>query len=263
MSGAYTGPQRAKAPFPLNILFNQKAFYLFFIIIMIASLGIVGFAGLGGEPEPPEIVDSDVTPQPTGDNVFSFPQGPAPVIDTSQPHQAVLSTNKGDIVVDLATDVPSAVNSFAFLAGNGFYDDTALFYVNRDYFAQGGDPNCSPSRDTLCTGTGGPDYSLAIEDGEMSHVEFVVVAPALGDGQSVHGSQFRILYEADPRLDGTETVFGQVTDPASREILESLANFELCSTVDSASCIDEQDFAQTLVIENVVVQPVAAAAAGG
>jgi cyclophilin family peptidyl-prolyl cis-trans isomerase len=223
---------------------------------MIASMGAVGLGNFGGGDEPPEpIVDTQVSPEPTGADALSFPDGPAPVIDATKPHTAVISTNLGEIKLDLATDAPEAVNSFAFLAGNGFYNDTALFYVNHDYFAQGGDPSCSPEKDTLCTGTGGPDYSLKIEQGEMKHDQWVVVAPALPDGQNVHGSQFRILYQADPRLDGSETVFAKVSDPASQEILASLSNFELCSVIDSSTCLEGQDFANALVIERVVVQP--------
>ena len=236
MTGAYEGPRRTKLPFPVNILLNTKVAYVSFIIIMIASMGLVGFAGFSGGKSNPPPVEAPTSPEPTGPQADSFPEGPAPVINATTPHVAVISTNKGDIKVDLATDTPSAVNSFAFLAGNGFYNGTAFFYVNHDYFAQGGDPKCAPDKDALCTGTGGPDYTLPIENGALGHDEWVIVAPATGDSQNVHGSQFRILYKGDPRLNGTETVFGKVTDPASQEILASLDPFELCSIVDSASC---------------------------
>jgi len=222
---------------------------------MIASMGAVGFAGFSSSnAEPPE-VEAPTSPEPTGILADSFPEGPAPVIDAMKPHVAVISTNKGDIEVELATDTPSAVNSFAFLAGNGFYNNTAVFYVNHDYFAQGGDPKCATDEDALCTGTGGPGYTLPIEQGTLGHDEWVVVAPATGDGQNVHGSQFRILYKGDPRLNGTETVFGRVTDLASQEVLASLDPFELCSIVDSSSCQEGQDFTNALVIEKVVVKP--------
>jgi cyclophilin family peptidyl-prolyl cis-trans isomerase len=257
ISGAYAGPQRTKLPFPINVILNQKFFYMFFIIIMIASMAAVGLGNFGGSnADPPPVFDPAATPEPTGEAVNSFPEGPAPVIDATKPYVATISTNMGDIKVDLATDAPKAVNSFAFLAGNGFYNDTALFYVNQDTFAQGGDPNCSPDGETLCSGTGGPDYTLPFEEGSMSHDQWVVVAPFVTAGQEVHGSQFRILYNADPRLNGTETVFGRVSDPASQEILASIGNFELCSVVETSTCVDDQSFSNTLVIEKVVVQPV-------
>ncbi len=255
VSGAYEGPRRTKLPFPVNIILNTKAAYLFFIIIMIASMAAVGFAGFSSNNTEPPPIEAATSPEPTGAFAQSFPEGPAPVIDATKPHMAVISTNKGDIEVELAIDTPAAVNSFAFLAGNGFYNGTALFYVNHDYFAQGGDPKCALDEDALCTGTGGPDYTLAIEKGALGHDEWTIVAPATGDGQNVHGSQFRVLYQADSRLDGAETVFGRVTDPASQEILSSLPSFELCSTLDSATCREGQDFTDALVIERVVVRP--------
>jgi len=255
VSGTYEGPRRTRLPFPVNILLNTKVAYISFIIIMIASMGAVGFAGSTGGSSNAPPAESKTSPEPTGINADSFPEGPAPVIDGTKPHVAVISTNKGEIEIELATDAPGAVNSFAFLVGNGFYNGTAIFYVNHDYFAQGGDPKCAPDEDALCTGTGGPGYTLPIEKGALGHDEWVIVAPATGDGQNVHGSQFRILYKGDPRLDGTETVFGHITDPASQEILASLDPFELCSIVDSGSCQEGQDFANALVIEKVVVRP--------
>ncbi len=259
VTGAYTGPKKTKLPFPVNLILNQKFFYVFFIVIMIASMGLVGFAGTGGgNNNPPPVANANPSPSPTGDAVMSFPDGPAKVIDATQPHVAIISTNKGDIQVDLATDTQEAVNSFAFLSALGYYNGTAIFYVNHDTFAQGGDPNCSPDKDTFCSGTGSPDYTLDIEKGTMGHDQWALVAPVLTDGQHVHGSQFRILYQADPRLDGTETVFGRVTDPASQQILESLSNLELCTMIQSPNCVDGQDFSNALVIEKVVVQPKAA-----
>jgi cyclophilin family peptidyl-prolyl cis-trans isomerase len=84
--------------------------------------------------------------------VLNFPEGPDPVLDATKGYVATVETNKGTIKIDLLADAPEAVNSFAFLAGNGFYNGTSLFYVNKDYFAQGGDPTCSLDSETVCTG---------------------------------------------------------------------------------------------------------------
>src|SRR3989304_282525 len=145
MSGSYAGPPRTKLPFPINILLNQKFFYTFFIVLMSASMGaggLVSSAG-GNAPGAPDV--PDVTPAPTVVNAFSWPEGAAQVIDATKPYVATIKTNKGDIKIELASDAPKAVNSFAFLVGKGFYNDTAFFYVNKDYFAQAGDRNCSPA----------------------------------------------------------------------------------------------------------------------
>jgi cyclophilin family peptidyl-prolyl cis-trans isomerase len=257
LSGSYVGPQRTKLPFPINILLNQKFFYIFFIVLMIASMAAIGLGNFtGGNTEPAPIVNTDLTPAPTDIPTASFPGGPAPVIDATKPHVATLRTNKGEIKIELADKAPEAVNSFAFLAGSGFYDDTAFFYVEPDYFAQGGDPNCKPDAETLCSGTAGPDYTLDVEESGLKHEQWSVVAPAVPGGNQVHGSQFRILYAPDSRLDGTETVFGRVTDPASQQLLSSLPGFVLCSVADAGACQEGQDFSSTLVIESVSVEQV-------
>lgn len=255
MSGSYAGPPRTKLPFPINILFNQKFFYTFFIVLMIASMGAVGLASNvgGNDPGAPDV--ADVTPAPTVVDLLSWPEGPAPVIDATKPYVATITTNKGDIIIELATDAPSAVNSFAFLAGNGFYDGTAFFYVDREYAAQAGDPDCVVDGDAFCSGTGSPDYTLPFEAGRLKHEQWSVVAPYVVPGDEVHGSQFRILFGDDSRLDGTETVFGQVVDAESRELLSSLQNFALCSQTDASDCVEGQDFSTAIVIEKVTVQP--------
>jgi cyclophilin family peptidyl-prolyl cis-trans isomerase len=228
---------------------------VFFIILMIASMAAVGLGNFsGGNNEPAPIVNRDLTPAPTDIPVASFPGGPQPVIDATKPHIAVLKTNKGDIKIELTDRAPEAVNSFAFLAGSGFYDDTAFFYVDPEFFAQAGDPNCSPDGERLCAGTAGPDYTLPPEDSGLKHERWAVVAPSVPGGDEVHGSQFRILFAPDSRLDGTETVFGRVVDPASQELLSSLQGFALCSTVDSSDCQTEQDFSSTIIIERVSVE---------
>ena len=252
MSGSYAGPPRTKLPFPINILLNQKFFYTFFIVLMIASMGAVGLSNFGGGNDPGAPDVSDVTPAPTVANAFSWPEGAAQVIDATKPYVATIKTNKGDIKIELASDAPKAVNSFAFLVGKGFYNDTAFFYVNKDYFAQAGDRNCSPDSESLCSGTGGPDYILDLESGSLAHNQWAVVAPSFGTADEVHGSQFRILLADDPRQDGT--VFGRVVDAASQKLLSSLQNFSLCSQVDSSDCVEGQDFSATIVIEDVIVE---------
>ena len=81
------------------------------------------------------------------------------------------------------------------------------------------------------------------------------LAPTLGQGgEDIHGSQFRILYQADSRLDGEETVFGKVV--AGQDILEGLTALAPCTVVSSENC--DPDFSSALVIEEIIVEPKAA-----
>lgn len=251
----YQGPRKAKPPFPINLIFNVKAFYLLFIIIMIASLGGVGLYGSGGgSTRTPPSADDTTKTEPTPGNVLSFPKGPVRTIDPSKPHVAIIKTKMGDIKIQLATDAPKAVNSFAFLAGQGFYDGTTFFYVDKELLAaaQAGDPTCRADGKSFCSGVGGPDYEVGLEPTQEGHVQWAVVAPSLGEGrQAVHGSQFRILYRDDHRLDGQETVFGRVIE--GQKVLESLSDIAPCSIASAANCA--HDLSSALVIDEIIVQP--------
>jgi cyclophilin family peptidyl-prolyl cis-trans isomerase len=250
----YQGPRRTKLPFPINILFNQKFFYVTFIVVMIASMAAVGLSPGGSKSKAPNTNQDVTAPEATPSGVKTFSKADA-VVDASIPHVATLQTNKGTIKIDLLSDAPEAVNSFAFLAGSGFYNGTTFFYVNKDYFAQAGDPTCSIQADSVCTGSAGPGYTLDVENKTATHDQWTVVAPYVTQGQSVHGSQFRVLFQKDSRLDGQETVFGKITDQASRDLLSSLSTFEPCSVVSSPTCTPNADMSSALVIQTVTVGP--------
>jgi len=123
------------------------------------------------------------------------------------------------------------VNSFLFLARQGFYDGLTFFFVRQSTppvpgIAQAGDPTCDAAGQRPCTGTGGPGYTLPVEANGRSHQQGMVVLPATIEGEEVHGSQFRIHLGDDPRLDGKETVFGRVVSGLA--ILEKLGDIIPC-----------------------------------
>ncbi|MEL7643764.1 MAG: peptidylprolyl isomerase [bacterium] len=124
-------------------------------------------------------------------------------IDTKKKYQATLSTEKGDIVIDLFADkVPNTVNNFVFLARQGYYDGTIFHRVIADFMAQGGDPTG--------TGMGGPGYQFADEfDRSLKHDKPGVLSMA-NAGPDTNGSQFFITHVPTPWLDLKHSVFGQV-----------------------------------------------------
>jgi cyclophilin family peptidyl-prolyl cis-trans isomerase len=96
---------------------------------------------------------------------------------------------------------------------------------------------------------------LTLENTQEGHDEWAVVAPTLGQGgEDIHGSQFRILFQPDPRLNGEETVFGRVVQ--GQEILEGLSQLAPCTVVSSEGC--DPDLSSALVIQEVIVEPRAA-----
>ncbi len=124
-------------------------------------------------------------------------------LDPDTSYSATLSTNHGDITIDLdAGRSPLAVNNFVALARDGFYDGVIFHRVISGFMVQGGDPTG--------TGRGGPGYKFRDElegDGTYSRGT-VAMANA---GPNTNGSQFFICH-ADVGLPHSYTIFGSVTD---------------------------------------------------
>ena len=128
---------------------------------------------------------------------------PEMVIDPKKKYTATLSTDNGDIVLELFADkTPHTVNNFVFLANEGFYDGTIFHRVIADFMVQGGDPTG--------TGTGGPGYRFADEfHPSLKHSKPGIFSMA-NAGPGTNGSQFFITHVPTAWLDGKHSVFGQV-----------------------------------------------------
>jgi cyclophilin family peptidyl-prolyl cis-trans isomerase len=129
---------------------------------------------------------------------------PEMVIDPKKKYNATISTDKGDMVIELFADkTPKTVNNFVFLAREGFYNGTIFHRVIADFMAQGGDPTG--------TGTGGPGYRFADEfHASLKHTKPGILSMA-NAGPGTNGSQFFITHIPTPWLDGKHSVFGQIT----------------------------------------------------
>jgi peptidyl-prolyl cis-trans isomerase A (cyclophilin A) len=168
---------------------------------------------------------------------------------------ATLRTNHGDIRVQLFPDhAPKTVKNFVGLAdgtgewtdpktgkpGEGpLYSGTVFHRVISGFMIQGGDP--------LGTGTGGPGYRFNDE----IHPELQFSKPYLlamaNAGPGTNGSQFFVTVASTPWLNAKHTIFGEVADQASREVVDKIA-----STPVGAMDRPVQD----VVIEQVVVEQV-------
>ena len=142
--------------------------------------------------------------------------------------QAILKTNRGDITLNLFPNhAPETVANFTGLAtgeksydsGNGrtgpFYDGLTFHRVIDGFMLQAGCP--------LGTGTGGPGYTFKDE----AHPELVFDKPYLlamaNAGPGTNGSQFFITSVATPHLNRKHTIFGEVADQASRDVVDAIA----------------------------------------
>jgi peptidyl-prolyl cis-trans isomerase A (cyclophilin A) len=144
---------------------------------------------------------------------------------------ATLRTSSGPVRVQLFPDhAPKTVANFVGLAdGTGEWTDpktgqkgegplyagTVFHRVIPGFMIQGGDP--------LGTGTGGPGYRFKDE----IHPELAFTKPYLlamaNAGPGTNGSQFFITVANTPHLTGRHTIFGEVTDQASRDIVDAIA----------------------------------------
>jgi peptidyl-prolyl cis-trans isomerase A (cyclophilin A) len=148
--------------------------------------------------------------------------------------KATLHTNHGDIAVTLfPNEAPKTVENFVGLAtGEKEYRDTAgrtnptpyfdglIFHrIISGFMIQGGDPQCR--------GTGGPGYDFDDEihpDKQFTKPYLFAMANAgKRMGKGTNGSQFFITVGPTPHLNGKHTIFGEVADAASREVVDKIA----------------------------------------
>jgi peptidylprolyl isomerase len=129
---------------------------------------------------------------------------PPMTIDPSKSYTATFTTPRGDFVVKLRPDLaPQTVNSFVFLAREGFYNGVTWHRVLPNFMAQGGDPTG--------TGTGGPGYD--VPDEFTTQVKFDkpgILAMANTGQPNSGGSQFFVTTAPAEYLDGKYTIFGEV-----------------------------------------------------
>lgn len=133
----------------------------------------------------------------------SYSEPPAMSIDAERTYTARLKLEAGVITVTLRPDLaPQSVNSFVFLAREGYYNGCTFHRVLPGFVAQGGDPTGS--------GSGGPGYTIP---DELSDTPFVTGTLGMANaGPNTNGSQFFIGLGDAPHLTGRYTVFGAVTE---------------------------------------------------
>jgi len=131
-----------------------------------------------------------------------FTECPSFNVDTKKQYIATIHTDKGDIVIQLFADkAPLAVNSFVFLARQGWFDGVTFHRVIPGFVAQAGDPSG--------TGKGNPGYFFKDEISDLKFDKPGMVGMA-NSGADTNGSQFFITFTPAANLDGAYTIFGQV-----------------------------------------------------
>lgn len=141
----------------------------------------------------------------------------------------VITMENGDVMSgELYEDIaPITVENFEKLANDHFYDGLCFHRVIPGFMIQGGDP--------LGNGTGGPGYSIKGEfaangvKNDLKHTRGVLSMARAMDPNSA-GSQFFIMVEDAPHLDGQYAAFGKVTEgiEAADKIVSVKTNYMDC-----------------------------------
>jgi cyclophilin family peptidyl-prolyl cis-trans isomerase len=164
---------------------------------------------------------------------------PAPkqTVEKGEKLTAVVETSCGTFDIALDTkQAPKTVNSFAYLADEGFYDDLTFHRVVSGFVIQGGDP--------LGTGAGGPGYSVDEKPpANASYTKGVVAmakSPAEPPGRS--GSQFFVVTSVDTGLPPEYALVGKVSK-----------GYGTVTRIDSLSTPSERP-KQTVLIEKITIE---------
>lgn len=185
---------------------KHKLLFLLFTIIFITMM-----AGCGNQSEN-QSTKNEVTEEVSN---YSSNVKENPIV-------TITMENDEKILIELYPEIaPNTVANFISLIEDGFYDGLIFHRVIPGFMIQGGDPNG--------TGTGGPGYSIEGEfssngfENNLAHEKGVISMARTMDPNSA-GSQFFIMAENSPHLDGEYAAFGQVTE--GLEVVDKIVSVE-------------------------------------
>lgn len=170
--------------------------------------------------------------------------------DAKATYQATIRTNRGNVVVDLASGKAACtVNSFVYLATKNYFSNTKCHRLTTSgiYVLQCGDPTG--------TGTGGPGYRFANEvagDSTTGSADFPAgtIAMAHSSQPSSNGSQFFLVYK-DTTLPPDYTPFGKIVSGLS--ILQNVAKAGVAASANGAG---DGPPKESVTIESVSIKKV-------
>lgn len=135
-------------------------------------------------------------------NLYTNP--PEMVIDPDASYEAVITTTKGTIWINLnPREAPLSVNNFYVLASLGYWDGFPIAFIEEDGFLITGAPSGSPDSHI--------GYSVSPEIG-LENIKGAVGYVGAAEAVASNGSQLYFLLEDQPDMDGIMTVFGYISE---------------------------------------------------
>jgi peptidyl-prolyl cis-trans isomerase B (cyclophilin B) len=179
-----------------------------FAVIAIAVVAAILISRSGGD-------DSGGSTSASANGCKQVDKPPAKHVKLKAPEQtvqpgeeltAVVQTSCGTFDIALDTQrAPKTANSFAYLAEEGFYDETTFHRIVPEFVIQGGDP--------LGTGLGGPGYKVVEKPpANLAYTKGIVaMAKSSAEPPGTSGSQFFVVTGADAGLPAEYALVGKVS----------------------------------------------------
>jgi peptidyl-prolyl cis-trans isomerase B (cyclophilin B) len=177
-----------------------------FALIAVGIVAAILIGRSGGADEPTAAASDSDCKQVEAPKPKKVSYGtPKQIVKRGEKLTAVVATSCGTFEIALdAQRAPKTVNSFVFLAEEGFYDGLTFHRVAPGFVIQGGDP--------LGTGTGGPGYS--VDEQPPSNLAYtkgvVAMAKSSAEPPGRSGSQFFVVLSADAGLPPEYALVGKV-----------------------------------------------------
>jgi len=164
-------------------------------------------------------------------------KAPKQTVKRGEKLTAVVATSCGTFEIALDTKrAPKTVNSFAYLADQGFYDDLTFHRIAPGFVIQGGDP--------LGNGTGGPGYS--VDEKPPANLSYtkgtVAMAKTSAEPPGRSGSQFYVVTAADAGLPPEYALVGKVDK-----------GYDVVARIDKLGTPAEKP-KQTVLIEKITIE---------
>ena len=187
-----------------------------FLIISVAIIS--GFAG-SAFAQVPNTTNVQLQPQE-----FSQEE-----IDEMKQKAVHITMNGGTFMIEFfPEDAPNTVHNFLKLVESGYYDGIVFHRIIPGFMIQTGDPNTKdPDVDRSLWGMGGPGYQINEEFNTILHNRGIVSMARSTDPDTA-GSQFFIMHEDSPQLNGQYTAFGRLIPgiPSSFHALDLVATLD-------------------------------------
>jgi peptidyl-prolyl cis-trans isomerase A (cyclophilin A) len=209
--------------------------------LVAITVGALAPGALAGSPPRPGPDGCDHSKPPAAGTTKPTFNKPGTVLKPGQKAAIVMVTSCGTLRIELVQNKKNPIpNSIAFLVTKHFYDGLTFHRIIPGFMIQGGCPTG--------TGTGGPGYAF---DDEISPAldftapyKLAMANAGKRMGKGTNGSQFFITVGPTPHLNGKHTIFGEVADGPSREVVDKIARV---STDRNDKPVDD------VVIERVTV----------